>query len=161
MGSLAGGEQSARQPPAKLQLAKSPVPPSVAAPDEEPELDPEEDPEPEPEEDPEDEPPEEDPDEEPPEEELPEEDPEEAPDDEPELDPLDPFPSPPPLPGPSVVVWSHAPRAKNAKGSAAAKKERLTKRNLRSMDERTQKACRRRGLRLRDAGRATNESRAD
>jgi hypothetical protein len=40
MGSLAGGEQSAMQPPVKLQLAKMPVPP-----DEEPDDDPEEEPE--------------------------------------------------------------------------------------------------------------------
>jgi hypothetical protein len=77
MGSLAGAEQSARQPSVRLQLAKIPVP--TGLPDEEPEDGPEEDPE--------EGAPDEEPEEGPPEEE-PEDGPEdEPPDDEPEPDP--------------------------------------------------------------------------
>jgi hypothetical protein len=92
MGSLAGGEQSAMQPPVRVQLAKMPVP----APDEEPEEDPEEDPDEEPDEDP-DEEPDEDPDDEP------DEDPEEDPDDEPDDDPED-EPEPELLPEPEPLA---------------------------------------------------------
>jgi hypothetical protein len=127
MGSLAGGEQSARQPPAKLQLAKSPPPPP---PEEEPEDEPEEpdeDPdEPDDEPDEPDEPEEEldEPDDEPDEPEEPEDpcepddEPDEEPDDDPELDPLPAFPS-----GRSVpAALAHAPSAATATTSSAPPK---------------------------------------
>jgi outer membrane biosynthesis protein TonB len=101
-GSLAGGEQSAMQPPVMLQLAKIPVPTT-----------PEEEPEDEPEEEPEDELPEDEP-EDPPEDELPEDDPDEEaaePEEEPEPEPL---PPPPSTSGVTLLVVEpeHAPNAK-------------------------------------------------
>jgi hypothetical protein len=89
MGSLAGAEQSAMQPPVRVQFAKRPVPPEEEPdedPDEDPEDDPEDDPDDEPEDDPEEEP-DEDPDDEP--EEEPDEDPEDEPDEDPDEDPED------------------------------------------------------------------------
>jgi hypothetical protein len=97
MGSLAGGEQSARQPPLSVQLAKIPVP--AGPPDEEPEDEPpDEEPEDDPEEELPDDEPEDDPEDEPPDDELEDDPEEELPDDEPEED--DPDEEPDPLEGP-------------------------------------------------------------
>jgi hypothetical protein len=128
------------QPPAKLQLAKRPVPPSpLAPPEEEPELDPEpeEDPDDDPELEPDEDPgwaPEDDPDEEPP-----DEDPEEEPEDDPE--PLDPFPMP--FPGIPVVVSPHAPSVERAKARTAEEMLRRTKGRTSALQRREQNACRR------------------
>src|SRR5258708_35557394 len=110
MGSLAGGLQSATQPPERLQLAKSPPPsdggkglPSSPASDE-PEDDPDDDPE-------------EDPDEGP--EEDPEEEPEDDPDDDPEEDPVaDPEDEPEPEPDDPPPLELELPHAANAKRTA-------------------------------------------
>ena len=118
IGSLAGGEQSAMQPPSRLQLAKSPPPPSGvgnepsvpaswAPPDEEPEDEPDD--EPAPEDDPEDAP-----------EDDPEIDPELEPDEDPELDPdpdpeLEPdMPASPSPKEPFPLSSAHAPSATRA-----------------------------------------------
>jgi hypothetical protein len=152
MGSLAGGEQSAIQPPLRLQPAKIPVPEDE--PEEEPDEDPEEEPDEEPEEDPEEEPdeepeeepdedPEEDPDEEPeedPEEEPePDDDPEEEPDEDPDPDPLDgpassPKRAPPPLP-------AHAPGANAARTKTVPRIPRFIRANLLRRERPSQKAC--------------------
>src|SRR5580692_10057394 len=123
MGSLAGGEQSARQPPVRLQLAKRPAPPSL--PEEDPEDEPEEDPD-EPDEPDEPEDPEEldvEPDDDPDELEEPDEDPDAPdepddpwePDEDPELDPLPALPSGRSLP----AALAHAPSAATATTSSA------------------------------------------
>jgi hypothetical protein len=123
MGSVAGGEQSATQPPDRLQFAKMPVPPDDPDddPDDEPEEEPDDDPEEDPDEDPEDDP-EEDPEEDP-------DDPEDDPDDEPDED--DPLPLPP---GElEVVELPHPPSATMAARLGALKRnQRATKGNLRS-----------------------------
>ena len=110
MGSTAGGEQSAIQPPVKLQLAKRPpspaalIPPSEVVPDDMPEEElvmPEEEPDDAPDEEPNDAP-----------EEEPDDPPSKEPNDEPEVDPLEAL-SLPLLPE-FAPVPAQAPAANNA-----------------------------------------------
>ena len=163
MGSLAGGEQSAMQPPVRVQPAKIPVP--TGPPDEEPEDDPEDEPDEEPEDDPEDEPeeepedepdedPEDDPEDEPEEEpedepdEDPEDEPEEEPEDEPDEEP-DEDPDPEPLDGPpSSPLKSvfpappeHAPGPNAARTNTVPTIPRFIRANLLRKRKPSQKAC--------------------